>query len=290
MSNNSWQPAISFSWIAFIFSWCCSDAAFIQHVLGKLTSPSSLQVLVVPVRVSGLESSRSWRSEKSHCSSGKVSKSEIKPKAWRNSTEARSLKSPCKKSYWNPESMLNEWAGSPGRERAQGQGTARVAAEIKHDTLTVQEWLVRRTATEVITILSAASRGPKAIVRGDCREGMGKRGGWVLRWIQGRVLFPTDEHLTKELLHTKAEHVLVPLKRLSGKHATQPHGTKHLEQQPKHLRSSSLGVPLRNVFPCNSLQLWWVCMTSLVGGLSPFLSIYQPNKFILLQSPIRPLR
>lgn len=128
MSNNSWQPAISFSWIAFIFSWCCSDAASIQHVLGKLTSQSSLQVLVVPVGVSGLKSCSSWRSEKSHCSSGKVSKSEIKPKAWRNSTEAHGPQRPCKKSYWNPESVLNEWTGSPGRETAQGEGTERERA------------------------------------------------------------------------------------------------------------------------------------------------------------------
>lgn len=189
MSNNSWQLAISFSWIAFIFSWCCSDAAFIQHALGKLTSPSSLQVLVVPVRVSGLKSSSSWRSEKSHCSSGKVSKSEIKPKAWRNSTEARGLKRPCKKSYWNPESVLNEWAGSPGRETAQGEGTEKEPAEIKHYFVTVQERLVSGTATETISIVSAASCGPKAIVRGDCREGTGKRWRWALRWIQGRASF-----------------------------------------------------------------------------------------------------
>lgn len=228
MSNNSWQPAISLSWIAFIFSWCCSDAAFIQHALGKLMSQSSLQVLVVPVGVSGLKSSSSWRSEKSHCSSGKVSKSETKPKAWRNGTKACGLKRPCKKSYWNPESMLNEWAGSPGRETAQGEGTESEPAEVKHDFVSVQECLVRGAATEVISVVSAASCGPKAIVRGDYREGTGKRGRWVLRWIQGRVSFPTDELLTEELLHMKAEHVLVPLKRLSGKCATQPHSTKHL--------------------------------------------------------------
>lgn len=146
MSNNSWQPAISFSWIAFIFSWCCSDAAFIQHVLGKLTSQSSLQVLVVPVGVSGLESSSSWRSEKSHCSSGKVSKSEIKPKAWRNSTEAHGLKRPCKRSYWNPESVLNEWAGSLGRKTAQGEGTKRQPAEIKHDSVTVSRVPCKRNS------------------------------------------------------------------------------------------------------------------------------------------------
>lgn len=44
----------------------------------------------------------------------------------------------------------------------------------------------------------------------------------------GQGLVPTNEHLTEELLHFKAERVLVPLKRLSGKRATQPHGTKHL--------------------------------------------------------------
>lgn len=154
MSNNLWQPAISFSWIAFIFSWCCSDAASIQHVLGKLTSQSSFQVFVVPVRVSGLKSCSSWRSEKSHCSSGKVSKSEIKPKAWRNSREAHGLQRPCKKSYWNPESVLNEWAGSPGRETAQGEGTERERerepAEIKHNFSTARECLVRGTNAEVL--------------------------------------------------------------------------------------------------------------------------------------------
>lgn len=78
--------------------------------------------------VSELKSCSSWRSEKSHCSSGKVSKSEIKPKAWRNSREAHGPQRPCKKSYWNPESVLNEWAGSPGRETAQGEGTERERA------------------------------------------------------------------------------------------------------------------------------------------------------------------
>jgi len=127
--------------------------------------------------------------------------------------------------------VLNEWAGSPGRETARGEGTESEPAEIKHDFVTVQECLGRGTATEVISIVSAASRGPKAVVRGDCREGTRTRGRWVLRWIQGRVSFPTDKHLTEELLHTKAEHVLVPLKGLSAKGATQPHGTKHLNSR-----------------------------------------------------------
>lgn len=69
-----------------------------------------------------------------------------------------------------------------------------------------------RTATEVI---SAASAADLKLLAGDCWEGTGKRGQRVLRWIQGRVSFPTDKDLTD--MHKKAEHVLVPLKRLSGK-------------------------------------------------------------------------
>lgn len=226
MSNNSWQPAISSSWIAFIFSWCCSDEAFIQHALGKLTSQSSLQVLVVPVRVSGLKSAGSWGSEKSHCSSGKVSKGEIKPRAWRNSTEAHGLKRPCKKSYWNPESVLNEWAWPPGRGTAQGWGTVTEPAAWKHDFVTVQECLVRGTATAVITT-SAVSHEPKAIARGDFREGAGRRRKGVLRLLQDKILLPRDEHLTEGLLRMMAEHILGALKGLSGWCATQPGSTKH---------------------------------------------------------------
>lgn len=227
MSNNSWQSAISCSWIRFIFSWCCSDAAFIQHVLGKLTSQSSLQVLVVPVRVSGLESSSFWRSEKSHWSSGKVSKSEINPRGWRNSTGACSPKRPRKKSYWNPESLLNEWDEPAGRETAHGEGTERKPTERKHDFVTVQECLARGTATGVISISSAASCGPKASSRGECILDTVKRGRWVLKRIQGGVLFSTDKHSTKELLHMKAEHTLVPVK-WHRKICNSTPGTKHL--------------------------------------------------------------
>lgn len=277
MSNNSWQPAISSSWIGFIFSWCCSDAAFIQHVLGKLTSQSSLQVLVVPVGVSGLKSSSSWRSEKSHCSSGKVSKTEIKPKAWRNSREARGLKRPRKKSYWNPEGMLNEWAGSPGRETAQGEGTERAC---RNDFVTVQESLVREPATEVLSISSAASCGPRAIVRGDSREDTGKRGRWVLRWILGRVSFPTDEHLAEELLHMKAEHALVPLKRLSGKCATQLHSTKHLHSS-QNICGPPLWVPTQKRVPI------WRLTTAM--GIYDFSSVrFEPFSLHLLAWHIYP--
>lgn len=115
--------------------------------------------------------------------------------------------------------------------------------------LLFEECLVRETATEVISIVSAASCGLSAIVRGDCREGTGKRRRQVLGWIQGRVLPPTGEHLTGELLHIKAEHVFVPLKRPSGKVCNSTPWHQAFEQQLEHLQSSSPGVPLRNEFP-----------------------------------------
>jgi len=77
--------------------------------------------------------------------------------------------------------------------------------------------LVRRTATAVIPTTATVTCGLKAIARGNLREGTGRRGKGVLRWIQGGILLPVQEHLTQELLHVRAGHVLAALKRLSGK-------------------------------------------------------------------------